>query len=246
MNTKPAAHLVRWWTRAYTIGLPRSERDDRLAEVESDLWESQTDPDASREILSRLFLGALDDVSWAFARMEETAPASLWWSVWLAATVLVVSLGLVYAPDSVWIRESLWAWPAIELVHWIAVTALIGLSAVIDLRLTTPLRALAVSALVRRLQTGTVLAAVVTAASGLLLYAADPSLLADNLMFTIKLVALAIASLNVWYVHAVAVRGASQWASGSSVPTRARVCAYCSLLSWTIVLLVSLLTPYTT
>lgn len=48
-----AARLTRWWARLYTVGLPREQRDRRLAELESDLWESLADRAGAREIVER-------------------------------------------------------------------------------------------------------------------------------------------------------------------------------------------------
>src|SRR5215208_2576071 len=63
-----ASAVVRAWTRAYTRGMPRSVRDARRAEVESDLWESWADEAAGAalplQILGRLVFGVFDDLSW--------------------------------------------------------------------------------------------------------------------------------------------------------------------------------------
>jgi hypothetical protein len=65
-----AGVAVRTWTRIYTCGLPPLSRDVRRAEIESDLWESQHDPDrgsgpgAAGHVLLRLLLGLPDDVFW--------------------------------------------------------------------------------------------------------------------------------------------------------------------------------------
>ena len=67
-----AARFVRQWIRLYTLGLPAVDRDARLAEIESDIWE---EVDFAREqgkssaligfhICSRLLLGVPMDLSW--------------------------------------------------------------------------------------------------------------------------------------------------------------------------------------
>ena len=67
--------LIRGWTRVYTWGAPQPVRDDRRAEIESDLWESQHDRDAGDGFVSpwqlavRLVLGIPADLAW---RMEQT------------------------------------------------------------------------------------------------------------------------------------------------------------------------------
>jgi hypothetical protein len=63
---------VRTWTRMYTWRLPQSIRETRRAEIESDLWECQTDeaagPALPIQIMGRLALGVFDDVRW---RVEQ-------------------------------------------------------------------------------------------------------------------------------------------------------------------------------
>ena len=71
-----ATGLVRAWTRAYTWCMPLPLRESRCAEIESDLWEHQRDPDGGRglgpamQVLCRLLIGVPDDLSW---RLEHAA-----------------------------------------------------------------------------------------------------------------------------------------------------------------------------
>jgi hypothetical protein len=71
-----ARGVVRAWTRLYTLGAIRTERQNRLAEIESDLWESQRDRDSrvdpAVQILMRLLRGIPDDLAWRV----ENAPTS--------------------------------------------------------------------------------------------------------------------------------------------------------------------------
>jgi hypothetical protein len=69
-----AVGLVRGWTRAYTWRMPPDLGESRCAEIESDLWELQQDPDRERglspaaQVLGRFFMGLPDDVFW---RVEQ-------------------------------------------------------------------------------------------------------------------------------------------------------------------------------
>jgi hypothetical protein len=69
---------VRAWTRVYTCGLPRAERTARRAEIDSDLWELEHDPEAphggwaATQVLARLLIGIPDDLAW---RMDVGATA---------------------------------------------------------------------------------------------------------------------------------------------------------------------------
>ena len=70
-----AVTIVRTWTHVYTRGAPSTWAEQRCADIESDLWEQQQDPDGGRglapavQILVRLFTGIADDLSW---RVEHT------------------------------------------------------------------------------------------------------------------------------------------------------------------------------
>lgn len=69
--------VVRMWTRVYTWRMPRSVREARRAEIESDLWECQADEAAGSalpmQIMGRLALGVFEDVRW---RVEQTSRGS--------------------------------------------------------------------------------------------------------------------------------------------------------------------------
>ena len=59
--------LVRAWTTLYTFALPPEMRDRRRAEIVSDLWESEHDPDVPRgEPLFRVLRGVPADLLWRF------------------------------------------------------------------------------------------------------------------------------------------------------------------------------------
>lgn len=99
--------LTRGWLRVYTCGMPPDRADARRAEIESDLWEMQHDPDLARGRLSgsmamaRLIDGIPYDIAWRLdnAAFEEqfivrrvfalTAAAILVLSLWTAPSLLL-------------------------------------------------------------------------------------------------------------------------------------------------------------
>ena len=70
-----AKALVLAWTRLYTAGLPEELRARRCAEIESDVWEFEHDPNrprfAAAHLLLRLVSGIWHDLSW---RVEQRTP----------------------------------------------------------------------------------------------------------------------------------------------------------------------------
>ena len=63
------ATLVRAWTRLYTVGMPREWRDQRRAEIESDLWESE-----QQDAIVRLIRGMPADLGWRIEHLDGAHP----------------------------------------------------------------------------------------------------------------------------------------------------------------------------
>jgi hypothetical protein len=93
-----AAALVRTWTRVYTCSVPPVWAERRRAEIESDLWELQHDPDGARglapavQVLGRLFSGIVDDVLWRLERTTLQDHVVIRRAVTLAATCVALSM----------------------------------------------------------------------------------------------------------------------------------------------------------
>jgi hypothetical protein len=93
-----AGAAVRTWTHLYTCGLPALTREVRRAEIESDLWESEHDPDrgagpgAAGHMMLRLLMGLPDDVFWRLAHVTGRRVATLR----AVATVLLLLVVWVY------------------------------------------------------------------------------------------------------------------------------------------------------
>lgn len=100
-----AVGLVRLWCRMYTWDMSPRLAASRRAEIESDLWELQHDPEeqqgasAGRRILARLLMGVPDDVAWRLECAADGDDRLVRRTIALtaAATMLVVAL---------------WTWPA--------------------------------------------------------------------------------------------------------------------------------------
>jgi hypothetical protein len=98
-----AIGLVRLWCRVYTWNMSASLAASRRAEIESDLWELQHDPEAEQssgagvQILSRLLMGIPDDVAWRLESAADGADPLMRRAIALtaAATILVVALWTV-------------------------------------------------------------------------------------------------------------------------------------------------------
>jgi hypothetical protein len=93
-----ATSLVRAWTHAYTWRLEPAVRDRRRAEIESELWEFEQDPERGKHpaahMLVRLLVGIPDDLSWraehALARRTRVR-TSVRVAAWTVATVIIAA-----------------------------------------------------------------------------------------------------------------------------------------------------------
>jgi hypothetical protein len=163
--------------------------------------------------------------------------------------ISVIASFLIYAPESAAMREWSWAWPTTIALHVVGIVALIGLRMFVDLRLiglSWAVDGLPTATLVQRIAPWTLFAAVLVLATGLALVAGEPRLFATNSIFQIKIAAVVLALGNAWYLHTVALRDtADADADSRRAPARAaRVSAYLSLVLWIVVIGSSVLAPY--
>lgn len=233
MSPRAAAGVARWWTRVYTAGLPLDLREARRAEVESDLWESVADGARSRHILARVALGLADDLTWSLTFMDTTTRNTAGWSLGSLAVLGAAWLWLTQAPAIALMRDSAWAFPVAGINHLLGLVLLIGMRLPLDLRLMGwAFDGMPISQLARRTAPFALIGAIVTIASGMAMYSADPARMMSNPAFAFKVAALSAALLNAWWFHAVIARRISEWDTAAEPPVFVRASGYASLLLW--------------
>jgi hypothetical protein len=131
------------------------------------------------------------------------------------------------------IAESSWAFPAIEMVHVIALTLTIGTVLVVDLRL------LGLASIKQRYQAlrrdvlpWTWLAFCAAVASGCLMFISQATEYYENDAFRVKLVLLLLAGINMLVFELIIARGAAVWDHGTPVPRAGKIAALLSLALW--------------
>lgn len=149
---------------------------------------------------------------------DPVGPALL---VWLETTALAGAM-----------REWLWLYPAVEVAHIVGLVLLVGAAAMFDLRLLGVARGLGVRALARFLLPWSWTGLAVVVPSGLLMFSAHATEVAENPAFQLKLALIAAAGLNAWWLHRGALRHAHTWEHSEATPRRARFAAAASLLLW--------------
>ena len=122
------------------------------------------------------------------------------------------------------LKSHVWAYPALEVVHIVAIGLLLGNLALLELRVFGMGAALPVKPLARLslglAATGFCLAAI----SGLLMFASQPEELLANRIFTLKMLILLVAACNAGLFHARD--------SLSKMDTMARVYMVISTVLW--------------
>lgn len=145
------------------------------------------------------------------------------------------------------IRETSVAFPALETLHVIAFTLVLGTIAIVDLRLIG-FRSHHRSAarLIQELLTYTWVAFLAALATGLLMFASNAITYAENNLFWWKMAILAIAGINMGIFHMGAFRRIGEWDTDLPPPRSARVAGLSSLLLWTTVIVLGRYIGFTT
>lgn len=135
-------------------------------------------------------------------------------------------------PLAVAMRQELWLYPAVEIVHILGFVVLVGSVLVFDLRLLGLTRALPVRLLARHALPWSFGALLLIVPSGFLMFVAHAGDLIANPAFVIKMSLLFCAGLNAALFHAGVFRSAADWDSNVAVPALAKLHAAVSLLIW--------------
>src|SRR5215813_13142157 len=139
-------------------------------------------------------------------------------------------------PWSVALHESLYGYPIVESVHVWALCLFVGLTVVLDLRLTgLTFRSVPVSEVVKRILPWQVLGFVIMVISGVLLFYAIPVRSYQNIFFRVKMVMLVLAGLNAWAFHVGVHKRAAQWDLDRVTPRAARMAGVASLCLWALI-----------
>jgi hypothetical protein len=131
------------------------------------------------------------------------------------------------------IRQSMWAFPILNLVHLLGLMVAAGTIVYWDLRLLgLGLRRSAVSEVGRQLLPWTWGGFSVMFISGGLLAWSEAGRLYSNFFFRMKLLFLCLAGLNVLIFHLTVYRNVSAWDRAPLTPLRARLAGAFSLFLW--------------
>jgi len=140
---------------------------------------------------------------------------------------------LEHTPVAVAMREWLWLYPAVEIVHIVGFVVLVGAVFAFDLRLLGLGAGLPVRGLAAHLLRWGRWGALLIVPSGVLMFAAHATEMAANPAFRLKLALMAAALVNAAVFHRVPFRSVAVWDTGPRAPVAARLAGALSLLLWT-------------
>jgi hypothetical protein len=141
-----------------------------------------------------------------------------------------------YSSLGITIAESTWMFPTIESIHVIALVTVVGMIAIVDLRLIgVGSRALAVTKLIKDTLPFVWGAFALAAITGGLLFISKASTYVVNPYFLWKMATLALAGLNMMYFHFFTYRTVEHWDRDPSVPAAAKLAGWLSLIFWVMV-----------
>ena len=130
------------------------------------------------------------------------------------------------------LRQSNWAFPALDTIHTLGIVLVAGAIMLVDLRLLgLGLRGVSIPQLVRRIVPATLGGFALMLVSGGLLFSSEAVKMYHSPAFRIKLLLLGLAGLNALIFHLTIYRNAARWNS-QPAPWRARLAGLLSLVFW--------------
>lgn len=146
-------------------------------------------------------------------------------------------LGAIEASSlGVAMRQWLWLYPSVEIVHLAGIGLLFGSIAVLDLRLLGFSRTLSVKALARHVLPWTAASFALIVPSGLMMFTAHASDFIQSGVFVVKMGLILAAGLNAALFHTITFRTADVWDSEEMrklpPPPSARLAGALSLALW--------------
>jgi hypothetical protein len=149
---------------------------------------------------------------------EAVGPA---WLVWLEGSAMAIAM-----------RQWLWLYPGVEIIHICGFVILVGAAVMFDLRLLGISRQLPVTDMARHHLRWARLSLVIVVPSGLLMFIAHATEMAANPAFRLKLVLIAAAGFNAAVFHRGPFTSVHAWNRAAATPLTAKVMALLSLVLW--------------
>lgn len=129
-------------------------------------------------------------------------------------------------------REELWLYPSVEIVHIAGLAVLVGAVVMFDLRVLGVSRNIPVRALARHLLPWSVAALLLIVPSGLAMFSAHAGDFLNNRAFQLKMALLVTAGMNAAWFHTGPYQTVKEWDVEAKAPVAARISVTLSILLW--------------
>jgi hypothetical protein len=129
------------------------------------------------------------------------------------------------------LMNSAWGWPAVESIHFLGLSMLIGAVGLFDLRMLGVARGIPMGALHRLIPWG-IGGYAVNVMTGFLFVTSAPDQYLYNPAFQVKLALMAVAGLNVLFFYRFVFARVRVCAGEAEAPLSAKVAAAVSLTCW--------------
>jgi hypothetical protein len=149
-------------------------------------------------------------------------PAGPAWQVWLESTSLAVAM-----------RQWMWLYPTVEILHILGFIVLVGSAFMFDLRLLGLSRDLPVVGMARHLLRWARASLLIVVPTGVMMFSAHATEFATNPAFQLKLVFITAALVNAAVFHRWPFRAVTDWNTEVAGPLSARAAGILSLALWT-------------
>lgn len=149
-------------------------------------------------------------------------PVGAGWLVWLETSALAIAM-----------RQWRWLYPIVEIAHIVGFVVLVGAAAMFDFRLLGASRRLPVASMAQHLLPWARMSLVLVVPSGLMMFTAHATELAENPAFRLKLILIAVALVNAAIFHKGTFTSVGTWNQDAKTPTAAKFAAAFSLVLWT-------------
>lgn len=157
-----------------------------------------------------------------------------------------ISQSLSWLENSSWavsIRQSLWLYPALEIIHIVGIVILVGAAFMFDLRLLGFSKNLSIVLLARHLLPWSRRGLCLIVPSGILLFITNAKTLGADPTFQLKMILLIMAALNVLVFHRFIFRSHSDLESLNDPPL-IKVSAIISIIVWVAIIACGRLLAY--
>jgi hypothetical protein len=134
-------------------------------------------------------------------------------------------------PIGAFVRDSTWAFPTLQSLHFLGMTMLVGVVGVIDLRVLGVARGLPIHPLHKLLPVA-FLGFFINMITGIFFFCHDPYVYAFNLSFRIKMLLIVVAGLNALWFRLGVFIDVDKWGPGLEASRLAKVISALSIIIW--------------